>query len=401
LNKTSREIAYLSLLDSLKNSRFISDTLDEWQQQEQPSTADFNLAQEIAYGSARMAKTLDYLATQLSSNKKLNLKLKEKALLRTALYQHFFLDRIPIYALASETLKIAQKYCHPVFGSFVNGILRKLPCEIPLPAGDSVEALEIRYSYPPFFIQELIKAYGLPSTKEILAIGNKSGLTMARLRTSQPFQMMVINESTQIDQIAKSPDYYIQNITPMTLMSVLKEHLSFIPGTILDLCASPGGKSILAHDFFPKADLYANDISEEKLKKLSENFKKYGIQAHLSCAKGEELITSDKFDLIILDVPCSNSGVLNRRPEARWRLSEQNLNELEHAQLRLLEKAVSLLAQDGQIWYLTCSILPQENERLIQKACHQFGLKSMTTKAILPNQEGYDGGFAASLKSRH
>lgn len=118
----SREAAFLALLYSLKGERFISVSLDEWMLKSHPLPQDYHLAQQIAYGSAQMALALDYLILQVSKNKKVNLKLKEKALLRTALYQLYYLDRIPSYAIVNETMQVAKKYFKSHFLGYLNAV---------------------------------------------------------------------------------------------------------------------------------------------------------------------------------------------------------------------------------------------------------------------------------------
>jgi 16S rRNA (cytosine967-C5)-methyltransferase len=406
-----REAAYLALLASLKEERFIEASLDMWRQTANPSNLDFHFAQQIAYGSAQMALALDFFAAQLADKKKLSLKLKERALLRTALYQYFFLQRVPLYAIGNETIKLARKYCHSTFTGFLNAIVRKLPEISPnLPSGDNLNDLSIHYSYPPFFVQELLKKYDLSLAKEIMQAGNTPAPTMVRIRPGsfanthnlqtvieEPVHVSIVNDSNELPKIAESSDYYIQNVTPAFLIGKLSQKISD-PKRILDLCASPGGKLVCVHDFFPKSILFGNDVSPEKLRLLAENCTKYGLSANLSCSKGEEFPKTEKFDLIILDVPCSNSGVLNKRPEARWRLSKENVDAQEIMQLKLIEHAAELLAPQGEIWYMTCSILPQENEWLIKKAAQSCSLQICDMYNILPNAKGWDGGFACALK---
>lgn len=387
----AREAAYLALLTSLREEDFIEDYLDSWKATSQPSPVDFNLAKEIAYGSCRMALALDWYAEQLTTNKELNLKRKEKALLRTAIYQKAFMDRIPLHAIVDETIKIAKNHCHHRFASFLNALLRKMERGLPQLPDD----LSIKYSYPPYFIEELIKDYGKGTAEEILALQNKPGVTMARTRKSG--EMILVRDNKELETIANSTDYYIQNSTPATLIQLLAKSIKKAPENILDLCASPGGKLIAAHDIFPKANLTANDISPAKLETLQSNLKKYDIHAQLTCNKGELFQTDKKFDLIILDVPCSNSGVLNKRPEARWRISKESMANLEHIQINLIKRATELLSQDGYIWYMTCSILKQENESLVEKMALQYNLNALFKKGCLPNKEGADGGFGCCL----
>lgn len=404
----SREAAYLALLTSLRQEGFVSHFLEQWQNNENPSDLDFAFAQEIAFGTTRLALALDHISAQLSTHQKLSLKLKERALLRTAIYQHFYMSKVPLYAIVNETIELAKKYCHRTFANYLNAILRKLSSKKPaLPTGNTPVELSIRFSYPLPFIGKLIAAFGKEKTEDILNGGNKPAKTMARLRPGINIQdqlplklisdtFAIIDKASMLNEIASSPFYYIQNITPAFLVAELAK-LTKPPNRILDLCASPGGKLIAAYDKFPEAELFGNDVSQDKIFRLSQNFTKYKIPINLSCELGEKFSSPHSFDLIILDVPCSNSGVLNKRPEARWRLTQEAINELTKKQMRLIEKAATLLSNDGAIWYLTCSILSEENENLINTACTALKLKISFSKTILPNEEGWDGGFACLL----
>jgi len=245
---------------------------------------------------------------------------------------------------------------------------------------------------------------------EILRIQNKAPEVIVRLRPNAPANpslvklddgvpAAVFKKGDSLTPIITSRDYYIQNATPIALIQELSVRTEIAPKKILDLCASPGGKLLAAHDYFPSAVLFANDVSPDKVHRLAENLKKYEVDAHLTCGLGEDYPGSEKFDLIILDVPCSNSGVLNKRPEARWRLAPESLSDLKDKQLALMRHAASLCATNGAIWYLTCSILKEENDLIAEQAAKEYGLHLVYSKTILPNDKGYDGGFAALLKT--
>ena len=406
----SREAAFLSLLHALKGEGYISDFLEKWLAQENPSPQDYHLAQQIAYGSSQMALSLDYLALQVSDKKKVHLKTKERALFHTAIYQICFLDRIPAYAVVDETIKIAKKHFHKFFVSFLNATLRKLAQNKPsLPNSEDATSLSIRYSHPVEYVTDLLKYFGPLVAMDILKASNTPSITMARVKKqnslldslpyvqSDPLPVVEVPSSNLLE-IAKSPDFYIQNVTPAFLIGTLCSKLNKKPQRVLDMCASPGGKSLAVHDFFPDSQLFANDISKEKVEKLQENFEKYGANASLSCSEGQNLNFDEKFDLIILDVPCSNTGVLNKRPEARWRLTTDHYRQLENLQLSLVEQAIKLLSSTGELWYMTCSILPQENEERVAHICKLKGLKITNSLFVLPNDKGWDGGYACSMK---
>lgn len=411
LNKASaREAAYLALIESLKNNAFIADTLELWKKEANPNSNDYHLAQQIAFGACQRALTLDYYAKELSKNKKVSLKLKEKALLRTALYQYYFLERIPIYAIANETVNLAKKYCHPIFIKFLNALLRRLPeGEKPkLPENNSIENLSINYSFPPFYVSELVNDYGFELAKTILDLGNQPSDVHVKIRNDKPLdenfswvdqnlKIAKIDSLNLLDTIAKDNNYYIQNATPITLINHLAQHSKSHPKRILDLCSAPGGKLLALHDLFSKAELNANDVSETKVAIIKQNCEKYDIKAQLSCSPGESLKTDAKYDIIVIDAPCSNTGVLNKRAEARWRLTQESLNDLTELQLKLIQNAVTLLTETGQIWFMTCSILKSENESVARQACERFNLKLVHQETILPNSHAYDGGYAALL----
>lgn len=411
-----REAAYLALLASVRSERYIDETMALWKQLGKPSQSDYHLAERIACGTMQMATALDFLANRLADKKKLSLKLKERILLRLSLYQYYFLERIPLYALANESVTLAKKYCHRTFAEFLNAVLRRLPNEpFSLPSRETIEDFSICYSYPDFFIKQLSAAYGLSQTREILIAGNQAAPIIGRLRANLQdmpqhwlkgidligpthIRTAVLKDLQLLPEISASPLFYIQNITPAFLIAELAQGCSNTPRKILDLCAAPGGKLLAVHDAFPPADLFANDVTPKKMQKLEENCSKYGLKPHFSCGRGENFSSSDLFDIIIIDAPCSNSGVLNKRPEARWRISQEALNELQETQLRLLAHASAFLSPKGEVWYMTCSILKQENEVVVERACAQHHLHIRYQKSVLPSLDGWDGGFACALR---
>lgn len=374
---TAREAAYLALVASMREEQFLSDFLSDWVRREQPDKREAALAYELASGTMRRLLTLEHLATQVSEHQKLSLKRKEKALVCLAIYQLYFLDKLPDYAVVDESVALAKKYGNQNFASFLNALLRKVIAERP----EIPQVYSIRYSYPQAFIDTIIKDYGKETALKIFESGNERPSTMARKRPGFNY------ETVDPTVVKDDPGYYIQNQTPGTLMSELAKGISKKPKRVLDLCASPGGKLIAVHDLFPDAELVANDAAEARIPKLRENCEKYGLQVEIHVGAGENLQTDEPFDLIILDVPCSNTGVLNKRPEARWQQ-----RHLEDIQARLLEKAVSLLAPEGEIWYMTCSIQKSENE----KVTHRYEKNIRKEMTILPDHWS-DGGYGCAL----
>jgi 16S rRNA (cytosine967-C5)-methyltransferase len=379
---TPRQVAYNALLKGYRQQAFLDVTLDS----SDLEGRDRRLAQEIAFGTMRMTLALDHLAKQLSTTGKLKLKLKDKILLRMALYQHHYMAKIPIHAIVHETIEIAKRECHPQSTRFLNAALRKME-EIKAHLPDD---LSIRYSFPKYFVDKLQKLHG-EQTEELLKELNKAPKVVARKVGVFPLEFDSISDPATV---ASSSDLYIQNPTPANLLYSTVKDLNAT--SILDMCAAPGGKTILLHDLFPDAHLVANDLSENKRDRMEENFHRLKISPTITHYAGEEYPKEKLFDLIVIDAPCSNTGVLHKRPEARWRLSKETTKDLVDLQLSLLKRALSLLTPTGHLVYLTCSILPDENEEIVESLCKEKMVRCKTQRTILP-QNDLDGGFAALI----
>lgn len=399
--KNPREAAFLALLHFHKGG-FVEDFFKE---KNSLVKKDFNLASEITYSTIRRLKTLEFISKKVTDIK---LKTREKLLLYSGMCQYFFMERVPLFAINNETTALAKKYFGRQKAAFFNVFFRKLSSYSPnikqFFNEDDKKEFSFFYSFPDFFIEELIKERGIEAAKEILEALNQKAPLMFRKRDGVFENSNLVHDglfkvyeadSLDISNLIKDKGVYIQNVTPLLLLEELSKNISY-PNKILDLCCAPGGKLIALHDLYPKAALIANDRTLEKINLLKENLKKYSIHAHVEMQDGKVFSSPEKFDLIILDVPCSNSGVLHKRVEARYRLDEKSLEKIEEEQFLLLKNARDCLSKDGQIWYMTCSILKRENENLIAKAL-ALGLKvkgSMIT--ILPKGKR-DGGFGVSL----
>lgn len=379
---TPREAAYQAVVSSVREEQFVHSFLDKWNAFDRPDSRDFGFALELATGTVKRLLTLDHYARQLAA---LKLKRKEKILLYTALYQAIYMDKVPMHALVNESVALAKKYSHERFAKFLNAVLRKIPeAELTLPQDD----LSIAFSYPTYFIQELKKQFSETDMMEILNVGNRPPIVMGRSRLTGR-----IDKIDDTSKAINSKDIYIQNETPVSLVYDCAKRLTEKPDSILDLCAAPGGKSLLLHDLYPDASLTLNDVSEEKIRRIQDNLTHYGVQAKVTQSRGEDYPSNEQYDLVLIDAPCSNSGVLNKRPEARWRLTPENMASLRSLQSKLIQHGKSLVKPGGQLWYMTCSILRQEHDH------PELNQRSAFRRLILPSGEGNDGGFAAVWKN--
>jgi 16S rRNA (cytosine967-C5)-methyltransferase len=153
--------------------------------------------------------------------------------------------------------------------------------------------------------------------------------------------------------------------------------LAVQPGnTVLDLCAAPGGKTLrLAFDAGPEGHVIAADLHPHRVRAMAERFQQAEIQnvVTLVLDAATPLPFTQKFDRILVDVPCSGTGTLSRHPEIRWRLRPEDLTDLHARQMRLLQNALPHLAPGGRLVYSTCSLEPEENENVVNEALGNCG----------------------------
>ncbi len=369
------------------------------------SHKDYAFALEIGQGVIKRYQTLKMMSQKLNKGKGLKLKKKERLLLYTAIYQRYFLSKVPLYAIVNETVDIAKKHGMHYFSKFLNAFLKNLPEDFPFETPSSVEELSEYYSYPKYFIEALLSAYSREKAIELLEVGNGNPVNFLRVREGTPPKeyweapFCIIENHNELKEYAQLDRFYIQNPSSFYL---IKEALPYLraPKTVLDLCASPGGKALGLIDLMQKPfELTLNDPSKKRLEILHQNIEKYKINTKVTSFLGQEYPTGNLYDLIIIDTPCSNTGTLSRKAEARWRLDREKIQELMQLQKELLNHASKLLSKKGQILYLTCSILPEENKELIEMAESELNLKSISPGfTITPSKQGLDGGFCSVLE---
>ena len=401
----SREIAYLILVDfEISKNFLINDSFKNCNL----SDIDKKFSKEIVYGCIKRKKILDFIISKLILLKKVS----EKALvlLRMAFYQKYFMKKIPDFANFSETVNIANKYIRRE-KSFINALLRKSQkINLQFPSLEDVNDLSIFYSYPSFYVKKLINEYGKKTAEDILKIQNEFYPNFVRVRKFQKLNLdlknypiiyeeqsrvIQVDKGKKLENFFKNSNFYIQNPTFVKFMDILSTFLKGENLKVLDLCASPGGKVICLHDLFPNFKYFVNDISSKKIKILEENLQKFEILAKVSISDAKIYDDETDFDLILLDVPCSNSGVFSKKVEARWRFSKKALKDFQKISESIFSNAYQLAKKEKYLAYITCSIISDENEKMVQNFLNKFSLKLLSQIKILPDNKGFDGGFLA------
>ncbi len=392
----------------------------------QLSGPDRGLCQELVLGVIRRLATLDWLIEQKTNGRQQQS--LAQTLLRLGLYQIFFLNRVPHHAAVNEMVNIARQHDLDRQSGFINAVLRNCLREKEAWAKRLEELRKrqpaIGYSHPQWLVQRwqdrwidyqtllewnnqpapiYARRNSLRAAAEGLEIQWKSeGVTF------EPVEFPWLDPDLMYRiKVAGSPaglpsfdegKFYIQD--PSTLVSI--QELDPQSGeNILDLCAAPGGKTTaIAQRMQDKGSLLATDIDDRRLGRLHENIARLGItcvQPKPLC--GIDLNTAGPFDRILVDAPCSNSGVMRRRIDVRWRLQARELPVLARRQLSLLKRVAKLLKPGGVLVYSTCSLEAEENEEVIGAFLKKHrNFRQNTTRTITPMHDGVDGAFVARLR---
>lgn len=390
----AREVVYRVLVEVEKGA-FANLVLDDFLKNSVLSGKDRALATEIIYGTVKNRNRLDWIIDNLVKNIS-KLDIKVRVILRMALYQIVFLEKVPASAATNEAVKLSKKMFHQGVAGLVNGILRNYvrnPQQIswPKPEENPLEYLEIIYSHPAWMIKRWLKRYSFSAVEEMCRFNNEPAEMWVRtntLRTSrEDLEAQLEQEGCRTQRSWRAPEgLLLKDAPPLYRLKSFQDGLFTVqdessmlaahflrprPGQeVLDVCAGPGGKTThLAQLMENSGSILACDVHEHRLKLIEENAQRLGIKTiktHLQDATKMDK-QGRSFELILVDAPCSGLGVLRRRPDSRWRKSEEDINTLAALQVNILENALNLLKTGGRLIYSTCTIEPEENYGVIEQ----------------------------------
>jgi 16S rRNA (cytosine967-C5)-methyltransferase len=451
-----RQIAARVLQQRRAGGGFVEDLLENALHGASLSPADRGLCQEITYGVVRWQATLGWLIARKTSGREQKPALQN--LLRLGLYQIFWLDRIPDHAAVHETVELAKQNGFGAQAGFVNAVLRGYLREQDetkkLLAGLKISQPALGWSHPEWLVARWQKRWGIEKTASLLEWNNTPPKTFARVNAlkfrrgelpesqtagggaSVPASRLVRSlappkdagdlltrwreenveydfvrrdwlEENLVFELKSHPPlhslasfrdgwFYIQD--PGTLLAVGR--LGPQPGeTILDFCAAPGGKTtFIAQLMNNQGRIVAQDVSDERLKWIQENCARLGV----TCVETVLPLALDPrpstFDRVLVDAPCSNTGVMRRRVDLRWRIQPEEIERLCIAQLDLLQQAAMQVKPGGVLVYSTCSLEPEENGEVVKQFLSDHAdFKLESERELLPFVDGVDGAYVAKL----
>ena len=375
------------------------------------------LIQEIVFGSLRWYGALQWRIKQLVPR---DPDLLTMGFLLTGFYQLCHMDNIPPHAAVNETIEAAKHTLDPARCRFLNAVLRNA-----LRQKDSLETKMLtapraaQWSHPAILIQRWQQTFGPEKTQALCNWNNQRPTVSLRVfaeadapsrahmdalppHPTNPEHFRLVPPGVPVQSLPgfKEGAFYVQD--PATELAV--ELLDPRPGMqLLDACAAPGGKTFAcAARMQNKGNIIAIDRHLDRLERMAENIKRMPFSIiHMQRADATRSVELPQgpFDRILLDVPCSNSGVLQRRPDARWRITEERIATLADLQHRFLDATAPLLARQGVLVYSTCSLEPEENEKCVQAwIAHNPGYTLCDMRLSLPPESGMDGAFAARIE---
>jgi len=403
------------------------------------STADRRLCQELVYGIIRWQATIDWLIAQKTNGREQKSGLQN--LLRLGLYQIFWLDRIPAHAAVHETVELARRGGFGRQAGFVNAFLRSYLRESDVTRKRLAELQAtdpaLGWSHPAWLVARWQKRFGAVKTAQLLEWNNTPPTTFARMNSLKTSAGKLIEkwreENVEYDffrrgWLAENLVFELKCHPPLASLGSFRDGWFYVqdPGTllaateldpqpgetILDLCAAPGGKTtFLAQLMNNRGKIIAGDSSEARLNLLRENCRRLGVDCaefqraadivpgdatELGVARGTP---SARFDRVLLDAPCSNTGVMRRRVDLRWRITPEEICRLRGKQWDLLMQAPATLKSGGVLVYSTCSLEPEENFGVVNEFLREHpNFKLESERELLPFTDHVDGAYVAKLK---
>ena len=409
---SARRVALAALRTWRREKEFADAVISSALSKAEFQSADRAFAVELFYGVVRNRTLLDFWIRELRRGR-VDEDLRD--ILRIGLYQLFIL-KTPEHAAVYETVDLSPKRQHAI----INAILRSAARDRrSLQRRANSQSLDVRTSHPQFLIERWTKQFGGGAAEALCTWNNQAPPIYARINRlkidRQSFLERYRNARTlpKVSNFVELPapanaldqgDCYVQD--PST--SIACELLQTKPGEkILDACAAPGGKTgYLAELMANQGLLIACDREPARLNLLDENLARLGVRiAKIVChdwmksAVPPEILSAAPFDRILIDAPCTNTGVMRRRVDVRWRLKPADFNRMRARQIEITRAVIPFLKPGGILVYSTCSLEREENEDVVQTLLRVMSILQLEEeRRSTPFQDNFDGAFGARFR---
>jgi 16S rRNA (cytosine967-C5)-methyltransferase len=381
------------------------------------SKQDRALLTNIVYGTVQHLITIDFIISKFSNLRVDKMKPAIRAILRVSVYQIVYLSKIPDFAICDEAVEIAKQCGMKALTGFVNGILRNMLrqkdtlAEVPDSLAD-ITRRSIANSMPEWIIKDFDSRFTSHNTDRILKSFNADKAFTIRINTSRANSIdvcSVLRESgvvvephplmenvlvlTHVDSIASLYGYKegLWNASDVSSCLAVKAMGVSKDCTVLDLCAAPGGKSAYAADL--GAVVTGCDISKSKLAQMKEYFGRAKLPVRLMLSDARRYIKDfeEQYDIVLADLPCSGLGAMHKKPDIRYKMTQQKQIELAKLQKEMLRNACHYVKPGGVLVYSTCTVSKRENEENLIFLVEKCDMALESIEQFLP--EGWQTGI--------
>lgn len=424
--KNIRALAAKCCFSVIDQGRSLSDELPK--KQDLLEGKDKGLLQEICYGVIRYLPELEHDVRQLMQKPLTGKQRVFHFLIIVGVYQIKYM-RVPDHAAVSETVAATSALKNRHMKALVNGVLRNFVRQQQNETQDEALADAIRFNHPGWFIKKLQAAY--PNNWQAILQANQVKPPMW-LRVNQQensyedYQALLTNADIEIKNIDKfSQAIELKKAVEVTKLPGFEQGWVSIQDAaaqqaarlldcqagdvVLDCCAAPGGKTCHILEQTPQIQsMTAIDIEQDRLTRVSDNLSRLNLKANVIAgdAASKDWWQGEMFDRILLDAPCSGTGVIRRHPDIKWLRKASDISTLVELQQQILKNIWSLLKPGGTLLYATCSILPEENREQIKHFVEQTADAELLAIAqsdddigwqLLPDERNMDGFYYAKL----
>lgn len=384
----------------------------------------------IVEGTLERMIEMDYIIDRFSKTPTGKMKMEILLILRSGVYQIFYMDSVPDSAVCNESVKLAKKKGFASLSGFVNGVLRNIARhkkEVAYPdKSKKRDYISVRYSLPLWLADRWLKEYGFELTEQMGQAFLKESPLTVRVHTERIEKKELINLLEQEGVCVREDEVYddvlylsgydylgslasfqkgyfqVQDISSMEVVRMAK------PGEgarVLDVCAAPGGKAVhMAQVLKGTGEVEARDLTDQKVELIRENLLRNGL-SNLKITKWDARVLDEKSvgqkDIVIADLPCSGLGVIGRKPDLKYKMTKEAAGSLCALQKEILEVVRRYVKPGGTLVYSTCTVNREENEENTRWFLERFReFELVTQKQRLPGIQKGDGFYIAVFKKR-
>jgi len=428
----ARELVLDMLMEVIEEGAYshkvLGGTLKKYQQLDKQERAFIT---RLFIGTVKLYLRLDYIIEHFSTLPVKKMKPAVRCILREGAYQILYMEQVPDSAACNEAVKLAKKRGLGGLSGFVNAILRNIArnakrIKFPDPAKEPVKYLSVYYSCPEWLAGLLTEQFGYDNTEAMMASAlqerqtsircNEKKVSCAELKAILHKEGVTVEDSPYLEYAFTIKDYdylekldsfkkgyfMVQDVSSMLVCHLAGEENCFL---VLDVCAAPGGKAL--HAAQKAGKVIARDLTEAKIRLIDENIKRMGydnVTTQVWDATLPDEALFGQADLVIADLPCSGLGVIGKKPDIKYKLSQQQLAELAGLQKKILAVVQNYVKPGGILMFSTCTVNRDENINNFRWFLENFNFEAVSIYESLPDALKTDtakDGYLQLMQGKH